>query len=213
MTASTSEKPKKHFSMIREFHLADFLTLANAACGVAAVFAAISFVETRQRAHFFIAVGLGPCAFVFDALDGHVARWRHKHSVMGRELDSLADVISFGVAPAAIGYAAGLRGGWDRAILIFFVACGVSRLARYNVTAETLSAGAAKVKYFEGAPIPTSLLLTAVLTIMALADRLGASAMWLGVVDLGPFQLHPIALLFAAHGALMISATIRIPKP
>src|SRR5215212_9596409 len=100
-------KPK-HFSMIREFHLADFLTLANAACGVGAVFAAISFVETQQLSHFFIAVGLGPFAFLFDALDGHVARWRHKHSVMGRELDSLADVISFGVAPAAIAYAAGL---------------------------------------------------------------------------------------------------------
>jgi CDP-diacylglycerol--serine O-phosphatidyltransferase len=198
--------------MIREFHLADILTLANAACGVGSIFAAISYVETGQLSAFFLAVALGPVALVFDALDGRVARWRHKHSVMGRELDSLADVISFGVAPAAIAYAAGLRGGWDRAILMFFVACGVSRLARYNVTAESLAAGADKVKYFEGAPIPTSLSLTAVLTILALTGHLG-NAMWLGDVGLGPFRLHPITLLFAAHGSLMISKTIRIPKP
>jgi CDP-diacylglycerol--serine O-phosphatidyltransferase len=204
-------KPK-HFSMIREFHLADLLTLANAACGVGAIFAAISYVETARMSHFFMAVALGPVALVFDTLDGRVARWRHQHSVMGRELDSLADVISFGVAPAAIAYAAGLRGGWDRALLIFFVACGVSRLARYNVTAEALSAGEAKVKYFEGAPIPTSLLLTVILTVLALTGHLG-DAMWLGIKELGPFSLHPITLLFAAHGSLMISKTIRIPKP
>ena len=210
MGDQASGKPK-HFSMIRGFHLADLLTLANAACGVGAIFAAISYVETAQLSHFYMAVGLGPFAFLFDALDGRVARWRHQHSVMGRELDSLADVISFGVAPAAIAYAAGLRGGWDRAILIYFVACGVSRLARYNVTAETLAAGTDKVKYFEGAPIPTSLLLTAILTILALTGRLG-DAMWLGVVDVGPLRLHPVAVLFAVHGSLMMSKTIRIPK-
>jgi CDP-diacylglycerol--serine O-phosphatidyltransferase len=210
MREQASGKPK-HFSMIRGFHLADLLTLANAACGVGAIFAAISYVEAARMSHFYMAVALGPFAFLFDTLDGRVARWRHQHSVMGRELDSLADVISFGVAPAAIAYAAGLRGGWDRAILIYFVACGVSRLARYNVTAEALAAGTDKVKYFEGAPIPTSLLLTGVLTILALTARLG-DAMWLGVVDFGPWRLHPVAVLFAAHGSLMMSKTIRIPK-
>jgi CDP-diacylglycerol--serine O-phosphatidyltransferase len=203
---------QRHFSMIRDFTIADFLTLGNAACGVAAIFAAISYVESAQMAHFYAAVALGPAAFLFDALDGRVARWRQEHSAMGRELDSLSDIISFGVAPAVIGYAAGLRGGWDRAILIGFVACGVSRLARYNVTAETLSEGADKVRYFEGAPIPTSLWLTAVLTIMAVTGRLGAQ-MWLGAAELGPFTLHPVTLLFALHGGLMISKTIHIPKP
>jgi CDP-diacylglycerol--serine O-phosphatidyltransferase len=210
MDAPRSDKPK-HFSMIREFHLADFLTLANAACGVGAIFAAISYVETSRLAHFYAAVALGPFAFLFDTLDGRVARWRHQHSVMGRELDSLADVISFGVAPAAIAYAAGLRAGWDRAVLIFFVACGVSRLARYNVTADALAAGADKVKYFEGAPIPTSLLLTAVLTVVALTGHLGGG-MWWGALQVGPFRLHPLVLLFAAHGSLMVSKTIHIPK-
>ena len=198
--------------MLRAFTLADFLTLGNAACGVGAIFAAVSYVETGALAHFYGAVALGPLAFLFDALDGRVARWRRQHSALGRELDSLADVISFGVAPAVIAYAAGLRGGWDRAILIGFVACGVSRLARYNVTAEALAAGADKVPYFEGAPIPTSLWLTGVLTILAATGRL-QDAMWLGAVVLGPFRLHPLALLFAVQGALMVSKTIHIPKP
>jgi CDP-diacylglycerol--serine O-phosphatidyltransferase len=198
--------------MLRAFTLADLFTLGNAACGMAAIFAAISFVETTAMAHFYAAVALGPVAFVFDALDGRIARWRRKHSAMGRELDSLADVISFGVAPAVIGYAAGLRGGWDRAILILFVACGVSRLARYNVTAEALADGDDKVPYFEGAPIPTSLWLTGVLAILAATGRLGDS-LWLGSVGLGPFQLHPVTLLFGVQGGLMISKTIHIPKP
>jgi CDP-diacylglycerol--serine O-phosphatidyltransferase len=198
--------------MIRDFSLADFLTLGNAASGMGAIFAAISYVETTRLAHLYIAIALGPLAFVFDALDGRVARWRHEHSAMGRELDSLADVISFGVAPAAIAYAAGLRGGWDRVALIAFVACGVSRLARYNVTAESLSAGSDKVRYFEGAPIPTSLWLTAVLGVLAATGRMG-DGLWMGALDAGPFVLHPLALLFAAQGALMVSKTLHIPKP
>jgi CDP-diacylglycerol--serine O-phosphatidyltransferase len=198
--------------MLRDFTVADLLTLGNAACGVAAIFAAISYVETAALAHFYAAAACGPAAFVFDALDGKVARWRQEHSAMGRELDSLADVISFGVAPAVIGYAAGLRGVWDRIILIIFVACGVSRLARYNVTAETLSEGADKVKYFEGAPIPTSLWLTGVMTLLAATGHI-RDAMWLGSFQLGPFLLHPVSLLFAAHGALMVSKTLHIPKP
>ena len=97
------------------------------------------------------------------------------HSALGRELDSLADVISFGVAPAALAYAAGLDGGWDAAALIYFVCCGVSRLARFNVTAEALAAGSSsgKVAYFEGTPIPTSVVLTAVLAFAAWQDRIG----------------------------------------
>ena len=87
----------------------------------------------------------------------------------------------------------------------------MSRLARYNVTAEMLSAGADKVKYFEGAPIPTSLLLTLLLSILARTGHLGPTTA-LGVFELGPFLLHPLALLFAAHGALMVSKTIHLPK-
>ena len=209
---SPPDQPRdKHFSMIRGFHLADFLTLANAACGVGAVFCAIKFTATQSGAYFFAAAALAPAAFIFDVLDGRVARKRKQHSALGRELDSLADVISFGVAPAALGFAAGLTGGWDWVVLIYFVCCGVSRLARFNVTAEQLSAGSDKVKYFEGTPIPTSVVLTAILVYAAWNGRLGP-ALYGGTWTIGPADLHPLALLFVLSGSLMISKTLRIPK-
>jgi CDP-diacylglycerol--serine O-phosphatidyltransferase len=201
---------QRHFSMIRSFHLADFITLANAACGVAGIFLAALYSASQSKAHFYAAAAMAPAALVFDVLDGRVARWRHTHSALGRELDSLADVISFGVAPAALAFAAGMRGGWDWVLLLYFVCCGVSRLARFNVTAESLSEGGAKVKYFEGTPIPTSVALTAVLAAAAAADALG-ERLWWGVWSLG-WDLHPLALLFAVSGTLMISKTLRIPK-
>jgi CDP-diacylglycerol--serine O-phosphatidyltransferase len=197
--------------MIREFHLADFLTLANAACGVAAIFLAMIYLGNHSIASFLAAAAMAPAAFLFDVLDGRVARKRHTHSALGRELDSLADVISFGVAPAALGFAAGLRGGWDWVALIYFVSCGVSRLARFNVTAEELSAGHEKVAYFEGTPIPTSVVLTGVLAFAAWQGRIGAE-LYGGVWALWPGDLHPLSLLFVLSGSLMISKTLRIPK-
>jgi len=202
---------RRHFSMLREFHLADFFTLANAACGVATIFLAMIYIDNASLAHFLAAAAMAPAAFVFDVLDGRIARSRHTHSALGRELDSLADVISFGVAPAALGFAAGLRGGWDCAILIYFVCCGVSRLARYNVTAESLSQGSDKVAYFEGTPIPTSVLLVGVLAVLAWQDRLG-DAIYGGKWTLIAWDLHPLTLLFLLSGTLMISKTLRIPK-
>lgn len=201
----------RHFSMLREFHLADWFTLGNAFCGTGAIFAAMRYLQDGVVRDLLLGMALIPLAFVFDALDGRIARWRKVASTLGRELDSLADVISFGVAPAALGYACGLQGGWDWLILSYFVGCGVSRLARYNVTAEQLSGDEGKVKYFEGTPIPTSVLLVAVLAWSAWAGALG-HAIPLGVVQLGPWQLHPLVLLYALSGSLMISKTLRIPK-
>ncbi|HZY18163.1 MAG TPA: CDP-alcohol phosphatidyltransferase family protein [Ramlibacter sp.] len=201
----------RHFSMLRGFHLADFFTLGNAACGVGAVFLAMMFVGSGDVAHFFLSAALAPAAFAFDVLDGRIARARHQHSPLGRELDSLSDVISFGVAPAALAFAAGLQGGWDAAALIYFVCCGVSRLARYNVTAESLATDAGKVRYFEGTPIPTSVLLTGVLALAAWQGRLH-DQLWGGAMELGPWEFHPLALLFVLSGSLMISKTLRIPK-
>ena len=201
----------RHFSMLRGFHLADFFTLGNAACGVGAVFLAMLFVASGDLAHFFAAAALALAALAFDVLDGRIARARHQHSPLGRELDSLSDVISFGVAPAALAFAAGMQGGWAVAALAYFVCCGVSRLARYNVTAESMAGDAGKVSYFEGTPIPTSVLLTGVLAIAAWMDRLG-DAMWGGAIELGPWELHPLVLLFVLSGSLMISKTLRIPK-
>ncbi|MFO0982658.1 MAG: CDP-alcohol phosphatidyltransferase family protein [Planctomycetota bacterium] len=200
-----------HFSMIRGFHLADWLTLGNAACGMAALFIVMAYVETKDPRHLLAATALIPVALAFDVLDGRVARSRRRHSPMGRELDSLADIISFGVAPAVIAYSAGMRGVWDAIVLVYFVGCGVSRLARYNVTAEALSMGADRVRYFEGTPIPSSIFLVAIIAASACLGRVGDSLV-LGAVHLGPWRLHPLTLLWALSGSLMISKTIRIPK-
>ena len=197
--------------MIRGFHLADFFTLGNAACGMASIFLAMLYVGNDSLAHFIAAAAMLPAAFVFDVLDGRIARWRQQHSALGRELDSLADVISFGVAPAALAFAAGMRGGWDAVALAYFVCCGVSRLARYNVTAESLSAGADKVAYFEGTPIPTSVVLVFILALAAWLGRVNEN-LYGGVWELGPWDLHPLALLFVMSGTLMISKTLHIPK-
>jgi CDP-diacylglycerol--serine O-phosphatidyltransferase len=196
----------RHFSMIRDFQLADLFTIANAFCGVGALFQAMQFLETGARGHLYAAALLVPLALVFDVLDGRVARWRHATSPMGRELDSLADVISFGVAPAGIAYAAGCDSALDQLVLVYFAGCGVSRLARYNVTAAALSDEAGKVKYFEGTPIPTSVV---PLGLLMLAFHQGA----LYPVRLLGAELHLAVLLFLVSGTLMISKTLRIPKP
>lgn len=208
MTTRSTSKP---FSMIREFHLADWFTLANAVCGTGALFSVMTYLELQEVKHVYFACGLVLAALIFDVLDGRIARWRQKTSVLGRELDSLADVISFGVAPAIIAYGCGMQGLYDRVVLAFFVACGVSRLARYNVTAETLSEGTDKVKHFEGTPIPTSIVLVLLLALAAWTGAL-RDDLWFGVVSLLGYKLHPLVLLFAISGSLMISR-LRIPKP
>jgi CDP-diacylglycerol--serine O-phosphatidyltransferase len=198
--------------MIRSFHLADFFTLANGCSGTAAIFLAMDYVREARRDRVYGAGLLVVGALVFDVLDGRIARWRQKASAMGRELDSLADVISFGVAPACLAYAVGMTGIWDAFALLYFVACGISRLARYNITADTLAAGSGKVSYFEGTPIPTSTALVVLMVVLGALGRIGPS-LPLGVVALGPFDLHPLSLLFVLSGSLMISKTLRIPKP
>ncbi len=201
---------QKPFSMIREFHLADWVTLANAVCGVGALFSMMTYLQNSAVVHIYFACALVLAALVFDVLDGRIARWRQKTSALGRELDSLSDIISFGVAPAVIAYGCGMQGLYDRVVLAYFVACGVSRLARYNVTAEMLSQGQDKVKYFEGTPIPTSLLLVFILFVAATQGALH-EAMWFGEVRVFGFALHPLVLLFAVSGSLMVSR-IRLPK-
>lgn len=197
--------------MIREFHLADWFTLGNAISGTGALFSTMTFVSSGEVQHIHIAGALVFAALVFDILDGRIARWRQKTSAMGRELDSLADVISFGIAPAIIGYGCGMRGLYDRVLLAYFVACGVSRLARYNITAEALSKQAGKVTFFEGTPIPTSFLLVVMLCLAASRGAIGTN-LWFGEISIAGFSLHPLTLLFGASGSLMISR-IRVPKP
>jgi CDP-diacylglycerol--serine O-phosphatidyltransferase len=196
----------RHFSLIRDLHLADFITIGNGFCGMAAIFAAMSFIATGEPRYVYAGAALIALALVLDVFDGRIARWRHSASPLGRELDSLADLISFGVAPAAIGFAVGMDTILDQVVLIFFALCGLSRLARYNVTAEALSGGGDKVAYFEGTPIPTSVVPLALLLIAFYREEL------LPVNLLGA-GFHLPVLLFLLSGCLMISKTLRIPKP
>lgn len=202
----------RRFSMIRSFHVADVFTLANAASGTGAILLSMAYVADPTPSKIYIAGVVLLLAVVFDVLDGRVARWRHSASPLGRELDSLADSVSFGVAPACLAYAVGLNGAWDMAALVYFVACGISRLARYNVTAEELSDESGKVAYFEGTPIPTSLALVLLLVVLVALDRVGA-ALPGGTLTILGGQLHPLVLLYVVSGSLMISKTVRVPKP
>ena len=199
-------KAGKHFSMIRNFHLADFFTIANGFCGVAAIFQAMWFLSRGERWRLDVAAALVLLALIFDVLDGRIARGRHYASPMGRELDSLADVISFGVAPAGIAFAAGLRSTLDQICLMYFVGCGLSRLARYNVTAETLATETGKVRHFEGTPIPTSIVPLGMLLLAFHRQSLFP-------VSVGGLTLHLVSLLFLLSGSLMISKTLKVPKP
>lgn len=163
----------------------------------------------------YLALGFLPLGLFFDFLDGRVARWRNKSSLMGQELDSLADLISFGAAPAAAAFALGLRSGLDSVALAFFVLCGLARLARFNVTVQSLPKDASgKSTYFEGTPIPTTVGLDALMAWWVSRGWVGEGAIPGGVFFAGsPFEFHAAVGLFVVHGFLMTSRRIRIPKP
>jgi len=206
-------EPRRSPSMIRSYTPADALTIANASCGTVAIFLCLDYMAFDDHRRLWIAIALLPAALVFDILDGYVARLNPKRqTVLDADLDSLSDVISFGVGPAVLGYTLGLRGGWDMICLTYFVVCGVSRLARFNVTANQFTTSESKkVSHFEGTPIPTSILIVGLLALMLWNGHVQRD-LWLGAVRVGPMWLHPLVLIYALSGSAMIS-TIRIPKP
>jgi CDP-diacylglycerol--serine O-phosphatidyltransferase len=166
-------------------------------------------------AHLLPVLGFG-----FDALDGKVARWRGGGSMLGQEMDSLADLVSFGVAPATLAYTLGLRTVLDQVALLLFVSCGLARLARFNATVALIPADASgKSKYFEGLPIPSSLFLTGS---MAFFARNGWFAMGAGPnagLPFGIFRLwgtdgsgdiHGLSVIFALWAFAMVSKTLRV---
>src|SRR5262245_8665736 len=198
--------------MFRSYTVADLFTLGNASSGTVSIFLCLNYIAEGRNRWFWIAFVLLFLALFFDVFDGYWARRSQRKSLLGADLDSLADVVSFGVAPAVLGFTLGMRGGWDMAILTYFVVCGISRLARFNVTAVALSDASGKVKYFEGTPIPTSILIVILLGV-AFSQQATGDSLWFGSYRIGFATLHPLTLLFAANGTAMISATLRIPKP
>lgn len=198
--------------VIRSLKSADFLTLSNAASGTFAVFMCLNYLDTSEPRYLWAAFAAFPIALALDFLDGFVARRSGTPSPIGIELDSLADIISFGVAPAVVAYTLGMRGGWDVLILMVFVACGIGRLARYNVTFSKLAGPTGKVTHYQGTPIPSTVILVAVLGV-AFSTGSVHGALWLGHVRVLGMEWHPLSLMFLASAGAMISSRLRIPKP
>nr|POE48688.1 cdp-diacylglycerol--serine o-phosphatidyltransferase [Quercus suber] len=203
-----------HFSMIRAYHLADLITLMNGFCGFMSITSSMRYcIDSTSKTYLWASLVFMPLGLFFDFFDGKVARWRNKSSLMGQELDSLADLISFGVAPASCAFAIGLRTPLDQLLLTCFVLSGLARLARFNVTTGNVPKDATgKAKYFEGLPIPTSLTIAGLMGFWASRDWLQENIPY-GTIGSGIFEVHPMVGLFLIHGCCMVSKTLHIPKP
>ncbi|KIY50939.1 CDP-diacylglycerol--serine O-phosphatidyltransferase [Fistulina hepatica ATCC 64428] len=208
-----------HFSLVRNFRLADLVTVMNGVCGSFSIFSSAQYLVTDDPDYLWGALGLPLAGLLFDFLDGRIARWRKSTSMLGQELDSLADLISFGVAPAVVAFAVGLRTYLDTIILTSFICCGLARLARFNATVAVIPKDrSGKSKYFEGLPIPSSLALVAMLsywTFQGWIDGkegipLGTFTLWGGKGGRG--EVHHVSLIFGAWAAAMVSKTLRVPK-
>src|SRR5277367_4054894 len=165
------------------------LTVANLLCGYYAVLATLDgrFADFDNAA---IAIGI---AYLFDAMDGRIARSMGTESAFGREFDSLADVVSFGIAPALLAYAWGVRAlaaanasdslhltqlGWLMGFI--FVACCAWRLARFNI--QGMAPGGNR--YFVGMPTPAAAGMIAA-TVHAFKNPIQdgrVSLLWLGLI-------------------------------
>jgi len=169
---SPASKPRKREQFRRGIYiLPSLFTVGSLVCGYIAILStlkATGLVDPDQvRLTFDMAAKYIGWAVVFDGLDGRIARLTNSSSDFGREFDSLADVITFGVAPAFLAYAWGVRAveqvagtqlvqhlqdaGW--VITFFFVICGAARLARFNVDTGK---PASDRRHFVGLPIPAA---------------------------------------------------------
>ena len=150
------------------FILPTLFTVGNLFCGYLSLWCSI-------RGTFENAAILIIAAGILDGLDGRIARMTHSTSKFGEEYDSLADLVSFGVAPAVLAYSWGLsdfhRFGWLMSFL--FVVCGSMRLARFNIQTHAVDK-----RYFVGLPIPVAAGSIATI-VLATPERL-VSRVWMG---------------------------------
>jgi len=190
--------------------LPSLFTVGTLVCGYYAI---LSTLKGTQLLAAGLGVGLSVTAFdnaskaigwaiLFDGLDGRIARLTNSTSAFGREFDSLADVITFGVAPALLAYAWGLRAvtdifgtdvirhlwqvGWI--VTFAYVICGAARLARFNIDSVKPSTDR---RYFVGLPIPAA---AGVIAAIVHFEKnplsvVGYAAVWLGIVALLAFLM------------------------
>ena len=185
------------------FVLPSSITLASVFCGFSSVVMSINAAGATPERFFLWAAGLLVLAGVFDGLDGRVARATNTATEFGVQLDSLADVISFGMAPAILAYRFGffqlgihdshLRAvGW--AACFVFTACGALRLARFNI-----QVGAVDSRFFVGLPIPAG------------AACVASVIIWHPTPPATSFHAYLFALELFLVGLLMVS-TLRFPS-
>ncbi len=190
--------------------LASFMTVLNLYCGIASIFASIG--NEFEQAAIFILVGI-----IFDALDGTVARLTKSTSDFGKELDSLCDIVTFGVAPAVLVFTSYLPdaptlhlemtkhtesiiGRTGSYMAILYVICAAWRLARFNTFQ------AERTDYFTGLPSPA-----AGGTLAAFVLFLGYFESRLDNYQMGPFAYYMLGPMAVICGLLMVS-TVRYPK-
>ena len=153
------------------FLLPSFFTAGNIAAGYYAITQSLQATPLEPQHFDYAALAIG-FAIPFDALDGRIARMTNTTSEFGKELDSLADVITFGVAPALLAYSWGFAmlpsamGGivlhklvqFGALLCFVFLLCGAARLARFNSTGTPIpkNPGRPGRKYFVGMPIPAA---------------------------------------------------------
>jgi CDP-diacylglycerol---serine O-phosphatidyltransferase len=123
------------------------------------------------------------------------------------------------VAPALLAFDIGLRTTLDTVVLTGFICCGLARLARFNATVALVPKDTAgKAKYFEGLPIPSTLLMVGYMSYLTLTDNIeGKAGIPWGTVQLwgkpgGLGEVHPIVAIFGLWAAAMVSKTLKVPK-
>lgn len=202
---SPEERRARRKRVVRRsmFVLPSSITMASVFCGFSSVVMSINAAGATPERFFLWAAGLLVLAGIFDGLDGRVARATNTATEFGVQLDSLADVVSFGMAPAILAYRYGFfqlgiqdshlrAAGW--AACFVFIACGALRLARFNV-----QVGSVDSRYFMGLPIPAGAACVASVIIWhPTPPAIAAHAYWFA------------AELFLV-GLLMVS-TIRFPS-
>lgn len=230
---SPSVSETRLISNHRNFRLADLVTIMNGFCGAFSIFSSARYLLSDDPVHLRYALSFPLAGLMFDFLDGKVARWRNSTSLLGQELDSLADLvcgvqlllfllthtpqISFGVAPALLAFTVGLRTLLDTVVLTGFICCGLARLARFNATVALVPKDATgKASYFEGLPIPSSLALVGVLSYWTKMGWIGKDIPG-GIITLwgapgGDGELHTVSIVVAFWAAAMVSKTLRVPK-
>jgi len=208
-----------HLSLVRNFRLADLVTIMNGFCGSFSLFSSANYLATGDEYYLQNALLFPLGGLIFDFLDGKVARWRKSSSMLGQELDSLADLISFGVAPAVLAFVVGLRTTLDTVALAGFICCGLARLARFNATVALVPKdGSGKAHYFEGLPIPSTLALVGLLSYWVKNGWIeGKEGLPGGIVTVwgesgGHGDLHVVSVIFGVWAAMMVSKTLRVPK-